>query len=89
MKKVVIVLTLIVLGLSIGFASIKVNEYLSYDKIKTLENKIKVTKKEIKSLDKKIKSTKEEALKIKESKKEKVELLEVWEKQLKKMEKNS
>ena len=89
MKKVILSITSIILCLSIISLCYFISQYKSYSytignkkDIKKIEEKIKKTKEEIK--------TKEEELNtIKENNKEKVELLEVWEKELKKVKKDS
>ena len=70
------------------FTFTKVNECLSYNKVKKMENNIKHIKNEIKSLEDSENKSDDEVKKLKESKKEDIRMLEVWEKELEKMEKN-
>ena len=53
-----------------------------------MENNIKHIKNEIKSLEDSKNKSDDEVKKLKESKKEDIRMLEVWEKELEKMEKN-
>lgn len=87
MRKVIISITSIVLCLSIvlcGYFYIQYNGFTNNGKkdIKRIEGKIK-------SIDKEIKEKEEEVKKLKEENSEKVELLEVWEKELGKVKKDS
>ena len=87
MRKIIIGITSIILCLSIGlfcYVFIQYNNFSNNGKnnIGKLENKIKI-------IDKDINKKKEEVNKIKEDNKEKVELLEVWEKELEKVKKDS
>lgn len=88
MRKVIIGITSIILCLSIALCGYFFMEYRNYygnnskKDIKKVEEKIKKTEEETKK-------KKEEVEKIKNDNKEKVELLEVWEKELGKVKKDS
>ena len=88
MKKIIIIITSIVLCLSLsalGYLGVVYSSYLGkYDRkdIKELEEKIKKTEENIESKKKEIEVLKSENT-------EKVELLEVWKKELNKVKRNS
>ena len=88
MKKVIVILTSIILCLSISalvYLGIIYSSYLG----KYNRKDIKVIEENIKKTEKEIVEGKEEIEKIKTDNKEKVELLEVWKKELNKVKRNS
>jgi hypothetical protein len=87
MRKVIIGVTSIILCLSIGLCGYV---YIQYDSFTNKgEKNIEKLKEKINNTDKEINKKKEEVEKIKNDNKEKVELLEVWEKELGKVKKDS
>ena len=87
MRKVIIGITSIILCISLGICSyfyLQCNGFINTEK-----NNIKRIEGKIKKIDKEIEERKEEVEKIKKENTEKVELLEVWEKELKKVKKDS
>ena len=86
MKKVIIIITSIILCLSIGLLGYLFIQYKSNYGNNSSKDIIKIEKK-IKNNNKEIDKKKEEINKIKEENKDKVEILEVWEKEVKKVRK--
>ena len=86
MKKVIIVITSIVLCLSICALCYFYIEYKSYS---SNSKDIKVVEKNIKGTNKEINKKKEEIETIKKENSEKVEILEAWKKEIKKVKKDS
>ena len=86
MKKVIIIITSIILCLSIGLFGYLFIQYKSNYGNNSSKDIIKIEKK-IKNNNKEIDKKKEEINKIKEENKDKVEILEVWEKEVKKVRK--
>ena len=88
MKKVIVILTSFILCLSIG-ASVYLGVIYSSYLGKYNKKDIKVIEENIKKTENEIVKGKEEIEKIKTDNKEKVELLEVWKKELNKVKKDS
>ena len=86
MKKVIIIITSIILCLSISLFGYLFIQYKSNYGNNSSKDIIKIEKK-IKNNNKEIDKKKEEINKIKEENKDKVEILEVWEKEVKKVRK--
>lgn len=86
MRKVIIGITSVVLCLSVVACGYFFIQYNSFNKEK---KDIKKVEDNIKSIDKEISKVNEEINSTKENNKEKVELLEVWEKELGKVKKDS
>ena len=86
MKKVIIGITSIVLCLSICALGYFYTEYNNYSKS---GKDIKVVEKSIKETNEEINKKKEEMETIKKENSEKVEILEVWKKEIKKVKKDS
>ena len=86
MKKVIIIITSIVLCLSICALCYFYIEYKSYS---GSSKDIKVVEKSIKETNEEINKKKEEMETIKKENSEKVEILEVWKKEIKKVKKDS
>lgn len=88
MRKVIIGITSIILCLSIALCGYFFMEYRSYYGNNSKKD-IKKVEEKIKSIEKETEKKKKEIEKIKEDNKEKVDLLEVWEKELGKVKKDS
>lgn len=86
MKKVIIIITSIILCLSIGVLCYLYKEYNWYSKS---GKDVKVVEKEINNTDGEINKKKEEIESIKKENSEKVEILETWKKEIKKVKKDS
>ena len=86
MKKVIIIITSIILCLSICALCYFYMEYNSYSKG---GKDIKVVEKEINNTNEEINKKKEEIETIKKENSEKIEILEVWKKEIKKVKKDS
>ncbi len=86
MKKVIIIITSIILCLSIGVLCYFYKEYNWYS---SSGKDVSVVEKEINNTDEEIKKKKEEIETIKKENSEKVEVLETWKKEIKKVKKDS
>ena len=86
MKKVIIIITSIILCLSVGVLCYLYKEYNWYSKS---GKDIKAVEKEINNTDGEINKKKEERETIKKENNEKVEILETWKKEIKKVKKDS
>ena len=86
MKKVIIIITSIILCLSVGVLCYLYKEYNWYSKS---GKDVKVVEKEINNNDEEINKKKEEIENIKKENNEKVEILETWKKEIKKVKKDS
>lgn len=86
MKKVIIIITSIILCLSIGVLCYLYKEYNWYS---SSGKDVRVVEKEINNTDGEIKKKKEEIETIKKENHEKVEVLETWKKEIKKVKKDS
>ena len=86
MRKVIIGITSIVLCLSVGVLCYLYKEYNWYSKS---GKDVKVVEKEINNTNEEINKRKEEIETIKKENGEKVEILETWKKEIKKVKKDS
>lgn len=86
MKKVIIIITSIILCLSIGVLCYLYKEYNWYS---SRGKDVRVVEKEINNTDGEIKKKKEEIENIKKENRLKVEVLETWKKEIKKVKKDS
>lgn len=86
MKKVIIIITSIILCLSIGVLCYLYKEYNWYS---SSGKDVRVVEKEINNTDGEIKKKKEEIENIKKENRLKVEVLETWKKEIKKVKKDS
>lgn len=86
MKKVIIIITSIILCLSIGVLCYLYKEYNWYS---SSGKDVKVVEKKINNTDEEISKKKEEIENIKKKNNEKVEILETWKKEIKKVKKDS
>ena len=84
MKRVIIIITSIILCLSIGLCGYFFIQYKNNYGNNSSKDILKIEEK-IKKINKERDTKKEEITKVREENKEKVELLEVWEKELKKV----
>lgn len=86
MKKVIIIITSIILCLSIGVLCYLYKEYNWYS---SSVKDVSVVEKEINNTNEEINKKKEEIESIKKENNEKVEILETWKKEIKKVKKDS
>ena len=84
MKRLCIIVTLIVLSLTIFFTVQNILKYYNYDSVKS-NNEFRHAVEDVNNIDDEIKNKSEELEKIKENNKEKVEIYEVWQKELEKI----
>lgn len=85
MRKVILLITSIILCLSVISLCYFASQYKNYSFIKDKGKDISKIEEKIKKIDKDINTKKSEVEKLKEENKEKVELLEVWEKESEKV----
>ena len=89
MKKLIIIITSIILVFSICSCGYFVYKCYSFNKIEKINSKIDVVEENIRNLDEEIEMKNKEIETLKENNKEKGVLLELWQKALSQVKKNS
>ena len=89
MKKFIVVLTSIILILSVGLFGYTTYKYKTYSKVSAAKKKISTIEEKKSKTEKDIKEKEEVIKQEKEKNIEKVQLLEVWKKELAKVKKSS